>query len=173
MVAGRIWTKFAGKHDERDDTGTSLASAMTAFSVLSLAPDLDVIAFRLGIPYAAPLGHRGAAHSLCIAVALASIAVLATRRRGEPGMLTRLWALCAVVAVSHALLDTLTDGGLGVALFWPISNRRYFAPWRPIPVAPIGARMLTARGLDVVMMEALQFSPLLVWALWPRRSSSR
>jgi inner membrane protein len=77
------------------------------------------------------------------------------------------------VAVSHGLLDTLTDGGLGIALLWPVSNHRYFAPWTPIPVAPIGARMLTGRGLGVVMTEALQFAPLLVWSLWPRQSSAR
>jgi inner membrane protein len=67
------------------------------------------------------------------------------------------------------LLDTLTDGGLGIALLWPFSNERFFAPWRPIPVAPIGARMLSSRGLHVVLTEALQFSPLLAWAIWPRR----
>ena len=27
---------------------------------LSILPDLDVLAFRFGIPYAAPFGHRGA-----------------------------------------------------------------------------------------------------------------
>ena len=82
-------------------------------------------------------------------------------------------AALPLVAVSHGMLDTLTDGGLGIALFWPFSNRRYFVPWTPIPVAPIGARMFTARGLRVVMIEALQFAPLLLWSLWPRRRSPR
>ena len=62
--------------------------------------------------------------------------------------------------------------GLGIALLWPFSNERFFAPWTPIPVAPIGARMLTDDGLRVVMTEALQFAPLLVWAVWRRRRSS-
>ena len=44
---------------------------------------------------------------------------------------------------SHALLDTLTDGGLGAALLWPFNFTRYFAPWRPIPVAPIGLDFLS------------------------------
>jgi hypothetical protein len=39
-------------------------------------------------------------------------------------------------------------------------------------VAPIGVRMLTGRGFGVVMTEALQFAPLLVWSVWPRRSST-
>jgi inner membrane protein len=146
---------------------------MLAFSALSLAPDLDIIAFRFGIPYGAPFGHRGAAHSVCAALALASVAALATRltpeqAAGRQGR-ARLWLLCAAVATSHGLLDSLTDGGLGIALLWPLSNRRYFAPWTPIPVAPIGAGMFTARGLRVVLTESLQFAPLVVWSLWPRR----
>jgi inner membrane protein len=149
---------------------------MVAFSALSLAPDLDVIAFRFGIPYSAPFGHRGAAHSICAALALAIIAAFVTRLMPEQvdggQTRTRLWLLCAIVAVSHSLLDTLTDGGLGIALLWPLSNHRYFAPWTPIPVAPIGVRMLTGRGFGVVMTEALQFAPLLVWSVWPRRSST-
>jgi inner membrane protein len=91
MAAGRCWTSFGDRH--RAGTA-SLVRAMVAFSALSLAPDLDVIAFRFGIPYSAPFGHRG-------------------------------------------------------------------------------ARMLTRRGHGVVMTEALQFAPLLVWSLWPRRGSAR
>jgi inner membrane protein len=51
---------------------------------------------------------------------------------------------------SHPLLDALTNGGLGVALFWPWSDARLFAPWRPIAVSPIGAGFFSARGLAVL-----------------------
>src|SRR5215470_12823045 len=170
MAAGRVWTGLRCRSDER----SALARSMVAFSALSLAPDLDVIAFRLGIPYSAPWGHRGAAHSIVVALALATVAALAAwleRRRAGSGQADKLlWPLCAGVAISHGLLDTLTDGGLGIALLWPFSNARYFAPWTPIPVAPIGQRMLSERGLRVVLTEAVQFAPLLVWASWPRRS---
>jgi len=156
LAAGRLWTR----------PGTiDVARAMVGFSALSLAPDLDVIAFRLGIPYWAPFGHRGASHSFAVALALATVATLVS---GEPRRI-RLWFLCFGVAASHGLLDTLTDGGLGIALLWPFSNQRYFAPWTPIPVAPIGADMLTAEGFRVVTTESLQFAPLLIWAVWPRR----
>lgn len=70
---------------------------------------------------------------------------------------------------THSLLDALTDGGLGVALLWPFSNERFFAPWRPIPVAPIGAGMLSSRGLHVLLIEGLWSLPLLVFAFWPPR----
>src|SRR5262249_25790342 len=169
---GRVWTALVGTQGERTRS-TTLVRSMAAFSALSLAPDLDVIAFRFGIPYSAPWGHRGAAHSIVIALALATVAVLATRlqpRQVGLGQTDKLlWLLCAGVAISHGLLDTLTDGGLGIALLWPFSNARYFAPFRPIPVAPIGQGMWSERGLRVVLTEALQFAPLLFWASWPRR----
>ena len=160
MMAGRIWA--------RGEPAPALARAMSAFSALSLAPDLDALGFRVGIAYSAPLGHRGATHSILAALLLASVAAslepLPRRERA------RLWLLCALVALSHGLLDSLTDGGLGVATLWPFSAERFFAPWSPIPVAPIGARgMLSARGLHVVGTEMLLFAPLWLWALWPRR----
>jgi inner membrane protein len=65
----------------------------------------------------------------------------------------------------------MTDGGLGVARLWPFSSARFFAPWRPIPVAPIGAGMLSGRGLHVVMVESLWSLPILLWAAWPRRGT--
>jgi len=50
----------------------------------------------------------------------------------------------------------MTDGGLGVAFFSPCDNQRYFLPWRPIHVSPIGAgRFFTHRGLEVLQSELL------------------
>jgi inner membrane protein len=52
------------------------------------------------------------------------------------------------------LLDAMTDGGLGVAFFSPFDNHRYFLPWTPIRVSPIGAaRFWSARGLAVLRSE--------------------
>jgi len=139
---------------------------MLALSALSMLPDLDVVGFKFGVPYAAPFGHRGATHSLLFAIVAAFIATFLARREGERS--SRLLFIALVVAVSHPLLDALTDGGLGVSLLWPISTHRFFFPWTPIPVAPIGARMLTARGLRVLLYEAAWSLPLAAWALWPR-----
>lgn len=55
---------------------------------------------------------------------------------------------------THPLLDVLTNGGLGVALLWPWSHDRLFAPWRPIAVSPIGAGFFSARGLTVLWSES-------------------
>ena len=77
-----------------------------------------------------------------------------------------------VAVGSHGLLDALTDGGLGAALLWPSSNARLFAPVRPLPVAPIGAGMLSSRGLYVVAVEFVLFLPFWAYALWPRRRAA-
>jgi inner membrane protein len=54
------------------------------------------------------------------------------------------------------LLDAMTDGGLGVAFFAPFSNTRYFLPWTPIRVSPIGvSRFFTERGLAVLKSEVV------------------
>src|SRR5690242_7359722 len=79
-----------------------------AWPAVALAADLDVIGFRLGVPYAAPFGHRGATHSIVAAGALALVIGLVARQ-------ARVGLVAFAVALSHPLLDALTDGGLGVA----------------------------------------------------------
>ncbi|MBF5041780.1 metal-dependent hydrolase [Aggregicoccus sp. 17bor-14] len=142
---------------------------LALLGALALLPDADVVAFRLGIPYAAPWGHRGASHSLALAALLGLLAALLVRLLRAPGA-ARAGLFTFVAVASHGLLDTLTDGGLGAALLWPASNARFFAPLRPLPVAPIGAGMLSARGLYVLLVETLLFLPFFLYALWPRRS---
>ncbi len=146
----------------------SKASMMVFYAALAVLPDIDVLAFRLHIPYEARFGHRGAFHSLAFAVLVGcSVGLVQTIRR-------RRWLglalLAAAVTASHGLLDALTDGGLGVALFWPFTEHRYFFVWRPIPVAPIGRSVLSEYGLWVALTELWMFSPLILYALWPRRS---
>lgn len=80
--------------------------------------------------------------------------------------------MAAVVVASHPLLDILTDGGLGCALFWPFDGTRYFAPWRPIPVAPIGLAFFSPFGLTVAIWEAVIFAPLWWYAFRKRGASS-
>jgi inner membrane protein len=139
---------------------------MVGFSALSLLPDADVIAFVLRIPYEAPFGHRGASHSIAFA-ALCALLAFSAMRSG------RLARFVGLVVLSHPVLDMLTDGGLGCALLFPFSTERLFWPWRPIPVAPIGAGMLSPRGLWVVAVEVVLFAPLLFVAIWKRRTPDR
>lgn len=123
----------------------------------SVIPDLDVIGFRFGIRYGDFLGHRGFTHSLVFAALLASTLVATGFRHGVPGMgRVSMWLYYFLAASSHGLLDAMTDGGLGVAFFAPFNNHRYFLPWRPIRVSPIGVgRFFAERGLVVLKSELI------------------
>lgn len=140
----------------RDVVSTRLLAAGVAASVI---PDLDVLAFRLGIPYAAEFGHRGFSHSVLFALLVALIgASLARQLRST--YKRSFWYLFAATA-SHGMLDAFTNGGLGIALLWPIDGERWFAPFRPIEVAPLSlARLLSPRGAAVLSSE-------LVWVWLP------
>ncbi len=140
---------------------------MLWLSALSLLPDADVLGFRFGVAYADAFGHRGASHSLLVGLVVGVLAGLAIPL-GDLSRVKRM-VLCTLVVCSHGLLDTLTDGGLGVALLWPASAQRFFAPLRPIPVAPIGRRLLSAWGARVMLTELVMFAPFVFYALWPRR----
>jgi inner membrane protein len=138
---------------------------MVFWSGLSLLPDVDVIGFAYGVQYGDPWGHRGATHSLVFAVTVGTVVGLAAPLFRRPAIRTAV--LACLVLVSHAVLDTMTDGGLGCALFWPFDLTRYFAPWRPIPVAPIGLAFFSGGGI-VALTELVLFGPVLVFALRPR-----
>jgi inner membrane protein len=127
---------------------------LVAGVIVSLLPDLDVIAFRLGIPYAADFGHRGLSHSALFAcmVALAGACVFCAYRSTFPAAFLFLF----IAALSHSILDALTNGGLGVAFLWPWSGERFFAPIQVIEVAPLRlSRFLTEKGATVLRSEFL------------------
>jgi inner membrane protein len=119
--------------------------------LLSILPDVDVIGFKFGIRYDSMWGHRGFTHSLLAAALLGLYAAL----RLKPGReLWKLALLLSLIAASHGLLDGCTDGGRGVAFYAPFSAERYFLPWTPIRVSPIGAaRFFTERGKVVILSE--------------------
>lgn len=120
----------------------------------AILPDLDVIAFQLGVPYGSEFGHRGFSHSLLVA-ALVALAGAAAHRVLKTGFLAAFLFLFATGA-SHGMLDAFTNGGSGIAFLWPFSTERYFAPVTPIEVSPIGlSRFLTQRGVAVLASEFL------------------
>ncbi len=146
-------------------------------AALAAMPDLDVIGFHFGIGYGDLLGHRGLTHSLLFAAVVATLLVfvLMRRRASSPDRL-RVGAFLFLAIASHGVLDAMTTGGLGVAFFSPFDETRYFFPWRPIAVSPIGiAPFFTSRGLAVLANEAIWVGlPSLALACagwWLRRSA--
>ena len=125
------------------------ASVAVAGMLLAMLPDADVAGFALGINYAAEWGHRGASHSLALSAVVAGGVSLCWRTARS----IAAFAFLAVAMASHGLLDMATDGGLGVALFWPVDEARYFWPITPVRVSPIGAGFFSARGADTLLSE--------------------
>ncbi|WP_406233013.1 metal-dependent hydrolase [Isoptericola jiangsuensis] len=149
------------------DRGRIPPRLLAAGVIAAMLPDADVLAFALDIPYADAFGHRGASHSLLFSGVLAALAaVLAffgSRRpwsavSSQPRLASTTSTVQAAVfvfvcAASHPLLDAMTSGGLGVALAWPWSEHRFFAPWRPIRVSPFAPQFFSARGLATLLSE--------------------
>ena len=123
-------------------------------AALAMLPDLDVLAFSLGIPYAHPLGHRGLTHALAFAAVVGPL-IASTAFRRDPQRV-QLAVLFALATASHGILDAMTTGGLGVGFGIPFTAERVFFPFRPIAVSPIGIEpFFSARGLAVLANEAL------------------
>ncbi len=140
-------------------SGQPLPTRFWALSIACAAiPDIDVIGFVFGIRYGSVWGHRGITHSLLFAALLAVVVV--TLVFPNAGRFSQgWWALAGyffVVTASHGVLDAMTNGGLGVAFFAPFDNARYFLPWRPLEVPPIGiAAIFTLRTVEVLKSEFL------------------
>lgn len=125
-----------------------------AGTLASILPDLDVVAFRLGVPYAADWGHRGFSHSLLFALIVACAGAACARQLHATAKAA--FGFLLIAAGSHGLLDALTNGGLGIAMFWPISSERFFLPWHPIEVSPLAiSGFFSQRGLAVLWSEFL------------------
>ena len=126
----------------------------------AILPDVDVIAFSFGIPYEHMFGHRGFTHSFFFAALAGTLVATHVSHQSHPlhrshlshGIALFLWF--AGITASHGLLDALTNGGRGIGFFAPFSNHRYFFPWRPIQVSPIGVGFFSSRGLRVLASEA-------------------
>ncbi len=124
-------------------------------SLCAIFPDIDVLAFRFGIPYESFWGHRGFTHSLVFALLVGTIVTLVFyRRRFLSGAGLAYVSFFSFSTASHAVLDAMTTGGLGVAFFAPFDNTRYFFPFRPIKVSPIGIKnFLSDAGWQVIQSE--------------------
>jgi inner membrane protein len=145
--------------------------SLRVLGYLAMLPDADVVGFRFGVAYESGLGHRGLSHSLAFAAVSSAVGAAVIAWRTQATAWSRrlaLYAMCFVAAATHPLLDMLTDGGYGCALFAPVSWERLFFPWTPIPVSPIG---LHWRVAPVLATEAAMLWPVplasIVLRRWP------
>src|SRR5205085_6472191 len=141
----------------------------------AVLPDADVVGFAFGVHYDSMFGHRGLTHSLAFALLLACV-VVALFFRDAPNR-KALVAYFFLVTASHGALDAVLAGGLGVAFFAPFSGERYFFPFRPIVVSPIGlteffsewgAAVIKSELLWVWLPASLVVALVLILRLWAR-----
>ena len=121
------------------------------FAIISaILPDIDVLTFKIGIPYEHPFGHRGFTHSMWFSVLWALLLMLffGDKQKG-------LWfAVIFFATLSHGVLDAMTSGGKGIGFFIPISNERFFFSYRPIQVSPLGIEEFFSNwGIQVILSE--------------------
>lgn len=123
----------------------------------SFIPDADVIGFSFNIPYGSFWGHRGFTHSFVFAILFGTLISFLFYRKDfftKKGIV--YFIFFSLATASHSILDAMTTGGLGVTFFSPFDNSRYFFPFRPIKVSPIGAgKFFSIWGLKVLLSEAI------------------
>lgn len=123
--------------------------------LLTILPDIDVLAFRFGIPYEHMFGHRGFTHSIFFAALISGMVAWLHAWRGRMKF-SITWLYLFVCMASHGLLDALTNGGLGIAFFAPFSNERYFLPIQPIKVSTLNiSYFFTNHGVLVLQSELI------------------
>jgi inner membrane protein len=123
---------------------------MLAAIFSTILPDFDVVAFKLGIPYDHPLGHRGFSHSILFAIIWALILMFTLGKKHKI-----IWfSVIFLSTLSHGFFDAMTSGGKGVGFFIPFDNNRFFFPFREIKVSPLGVeKFFSEWGLQVIFSE--------------------
>lgn len=133
-----------------------------------ILPDFDLVSELFGKK--GPQFHRNASHSLIVLGAFMGLAWLVVRVSGV-AVDPRYAVTWAAVLLSHPLLDVLATGpvlgsqGYGIALFWPLSKRRFYIQ-RPLYETMDLSKVRSARDLwDGIRPELLKLGPVLLAAL--------
>jgi inner membrane protein len=122
----------------------------------SVLPDVDVLSLSLGLPYGSIFGHRGFSHSLSFAFLLSMVIIFGLFKEDSKFFNLRWSLFFFLLTSSHGVLDALTNGGWGVAFFSPIDTTRYFFPWTPLRVSPLGlSGFFSPWGKEVIWSEMI------------------
>lgn len=119
------------------------------------APDVDwLFKHFLHVSPVSIYAHRGATHSLSVALAAGLLATLAHRQLGVRPLTAGV--VVGAAMASHGLLDMMTDSGRPVAYLWPISSVRLFADWRPFHSGEVHMAHLVTQTLARLRDELWQ-----------------
>lgn len=150
-----------------------ITKCVWVWGALSAAlPDADVLGFRFGIPYSSAFGHRGFTHSVFFALAWSWLSLFILRKISACKYPLSVFGFIFLCTISHGIFDAMTNGGKGIAFFFPLDNTRYFLPWRPILVSYFGVESLfTSRGAAVLASEIkILLLPAFIistaWSFW-------
>lgn len=152
IISHAVGAFFLNKTIFSKETTLKLTFAVV---VSSMIPDADFIGYKLGIPYNSTFGHRGFSHSFAFAFLWSGLVYLIFFYTKEKLQKARvILTILFLATISHPILDAFTSGGEGVAFFSPFSNQRYFFPFRPIRVSPLGIQsFFSNRGVIVILSE--------------------
>ncbi len=123
----------------------------------SILPDLDIITYHMGIPLSHEYGHRGFSHSILFALFVALLGAHFLKAYKVPWYLSIPFLFIATI--SHGILDAFTNGGHGIAFFWPWTKTRYFSPFRVIQISPIRLERIFSYRIPKALISEL----LWVW----------
>ena len=134
-------------------------------AVAAAAPDVDGL-FKY-VWHQSPssiYAHRGAAHSLFVALAAGLLAAVFHKQLKVTSLVAGV--VISAAMASHGLLDMMTDSGQPVAYLWPVSSLRLFADWRPIHSGPVHLSHLVSNGFTRLRSDVLQLIiPMFVIAI--------
>ena len=132
-----------------------ISKKLIFFVVLcTILPDIDMIGYKIGVPYDSFFGHRGFTHSLLFAFLIAlSITIIFFKKETKKSI--TIFTIFFFSMVLHDLLDMLTTGGLGIMLFTPFYNERLFFPIRFIEVSAINGNILIYWFKNVLLNEII------------------
>jgi hypothetical protein len=163
LVGGSIGVALWPEH-----TPAGFRRALVTGALLGVCPDADYLLSRLHV-----LGwgwHHGFTHSVVFAVVAGAAASWWLGLRGWRGALA-----CVLAALSHTLLDYLVTESPGVALWWPLTARRY-----KLGIDELSYYHLMQHGSERVLAfaklcvaELLLFGPVLAFAVRATRRRFR
>lgn len=139
--------------------------ALASGAVLGVLPDGDYLINAAKI--FGPGWHHGFTHSIAFAVIVGAFCGWALAARSWRGALA-----CGAALLSHALLDWLVTASHGVALLWPLTDRRFRVGAGPLHyywVADFRGSGRLLGWLRLCLFELMACAPLLAAALWVRR----